>query len=53
MEMKYYANGELKDEQIIQALKDAAEQYENGEIAEVRDILCEIVNAIDKFEKDY
>lgn len=42
-------NGELKDKEIIAALRKAAEEYENGELAEVRDTLFDIVCAIDEF----
>lgn len=40
----------LKDKRIIEALHKAAEDYENGEVAEVRDLLEEIVWAVDEFE---
>ena len=52
MRNPFYKKGELKDKKIIEALKQAAVQYENGEIAEVRDTLFDIVDAIDDFEKD-
>lgn len=48
--MRFWKNGELEDQKIIKALLQAAKDYESGEIAEVRDILVEIVNAIDEFE---
>lgn len=47
------SNGELKDKKIISALRKAANDYENGEIAEVRDLLADIVNAIDEFTDNY
>lgn len=47
---RFYEKSELNDLGIINALKQAAKDYENGEIAEVRDILEEIVIAIDEFE---
>ena len=50
---KFFKKGELQDEKIIVALKQAADDYENGEIAEVRDLLIEIVKAIDEFDKSY
>ena len=50
MANRFFANGELKDRKIAAALKQAAEDYENGEIAEVRDLLVDIVNAIDEWE---
>jgi hypothetical protein len=53
MSNKFIANGELKDEKIAKALRQAAQDYENGAIAEVRDLLADIVNAIDEFEDGY
>ena len=50
MENKFYDNGELKDKKIVKALKQAAEDYDNGEIDEVRELLLEIVAAIHKWE---
>lgn len=50
---KFYSKGELKDKKILEVLKKLPEQYENGEIAEVRDVMEEIVFAIDEFENDY
>lgn len=50
---KFYENGELKDHEILNALKNAVDQYENGEIIEVRDLLCDIVEAINEFDKNY
>lgn len=47
---RFYEKSELNDLGIINALKRATKDYENGEIAEVRDILEEIVIAIDEFE---
>ncbi len=50
--MKYIKkNGELQDKRIISALKKAVDWYENGEVAEVRDGLLEIITAIDAFEE--
>lgn len=51
METKYYKKGKLKDKLIASALRDAALMYENGEIVEVRDILLEIAESIDEFER--
>lgn len=46
--MKYLNNdGTLNDEMIIEDIRKSIEMCENGEIIEVRDILVEIVNAID------
>ena len=53
MKSKFYANGELKDEKILEALAQAKEMYENGEIVETRDLLAEIIKSIDQFEKNY
>lgn len=50
-ENQFYKNGELKDKKIAAALKKAADGYENGEIAETHDILVEIVQAIQEWEK--
>lgn len=47
---KYFKNGELKDKEIVDALRQAASQYENGEIIEVKDILIDIIEAIGEFE---
>lgn len=54
MQMPYYDNmrKELKDAEIINALKQAAIDYENGEIAEVRNLLADIVLSIDEFNKE-
>ena len=41
----------LKDELIIKALHRAAHDYALGEVAEVRDVLAEIVWAIDEFDR--
>lgn len=46
---RFFDNGKLKDGEIITALSDAADTYDNGEIIEVRDLLAEIVYAIDEF----
>ena len=51
MDNKFYSKGELKDKKILEVLKKLPEQYENGEIAEVRDVMEEIIFAIDEFEK--
>lgn len=49
--MRFIKNGELEDKKICDALRKASNNYENGEIIEVRDLLVEIVNAIDDFTK--
>lgn len=48
--MRFIKNGELQDEKIAFALRTAARDFANGEIAEVRDRLMEIVAAIDEWE---
>lgn len=50
MEMRFFKNGELKDKEIVKALQQAAVDYENGEIAEVRELLVDIVQSIDEFD---
>lgn len=50
---KFYKKGELQDKKIVAALKQAAEDYENGEIIEVKGVLIDIINAITDFEQDY
>lgn len=50
MANKFFAKGELKDNKIIVALKRAANDYENGEISEVHDLLLEIAAAIEEWE---
>lgn len=48
--MRFYKNGKLKDKQIVAALQQAADDYDNGEIIEVKDVLIDIINAITAFE---
>lgn len=50
MELRFFRKGTLKDRDIIAALKQAAIDYEDGAILEVRDTLAEIVEAIDEFD---
>lgn len=50
MDMRFFKNGELQDKKIMEALQKAAAWYEDGAIAEVRDLLADIVNAIDEFD---
>lgn len=47
--MKFFKNGELQDKKIEAALRKAADDYANGELIEVRDLLLEIIYAIDEF----
>lgn len=51
--MKFYKRGELDDAGIVAALQRAARDYENGALIEVRDVLAEIVDAIDEFTDEY
>lgn len=51
--MRFFKNGQLKDKEIVKALQQAAVDYDNGEIAEVRDLLVDIVQAIDEFDNQY
>lgn len=48
--MRFYKNGKLKDKQIVAALQRAADDYDNGEIIEVKAVLIDIINAITEFE---
>lgn len=50
---KFFGNGELQDAEIVEALRKAAEDYENGEIVEVKDVLIDIIIAINHFESEY
>lgn len=47
---KFLIGFDLNDNMIVEALKKAVVDYENGEISEVQDVLIEIINAIDEFE---
>lgn len=46
---RFFVNGEIKDNKIVAALKQAARDYENGEIEDVRALLLEIAAAIDEW----
>lgn len=46
---RFYKDGMLRDTEIALALVNAATEYENGELLEVRDTLADIVSAIDMF----
>lgn len=50
--MKYFKN-ELKDKEIVAALRKCADQYENGEILEVANELFDILSAIEEWEATY
>ena len=44
---------ELDDKKILEKLRQLPAMYENGEIAEVKDEMTDIVNSIQEFEDDY
>lgn len=48
----FFSAGELMDKKIAEALRKAADNYENGELIEVRDLLSEIVGAINAFSDE-
>ena len=43
---------ELDDKSILEKLKKLPEMYENGEIAEVKDEMTDLVNSLQEFEDD-
>ncbi len=45
------ATSELQDRKIVEALRRAADLYDDGAIIETRDILVDIVVAINEFDK--
>ena len=49
--MRFFKKGELLDQKIIGALNQAAQDWENGEISEVKDLLLDIISAIREFER--
>ena len=49
--MRFIKRGELLDQKIIDTLHQAAFDWENGEIAEVKDTLLDILAAIQEFER--
>ena len=51
MSNPFINNKGLCDEKIVQALRKAANDYENGEISEVQDTLQDIVWAIHVFDE--
>ena len=53
MSNRFLEFGKLQDIEIINALKEAVYDYEDGAIAEVRDVLVDIVKAIDKWTYIY
>ena len=52
METTFFKNHELKDKEIIRALKQATKDYEDGSIWETRNTLVDIVRAIDEFSEE-
>lgn len=48
-----YYNGELDDAGIVEAIKTALEDYENGAILEARDNLVRVTKSIDEYEQNY
>lgn len=50
--MRFMKNGKLEDKKIVNALREAVGAYEDGELIEVRDLLQDIVDAIDEFESN-
>ena len=47
--MKFFNRGELDDKKIEAALRDAADNYANGELMEVHETLLEIVDALEEW----
>ena len=50
--MKFY-DKELKDKDIVEALKKCIEDYQDGAILDVKYTFEDIIKAIDEFEKTY
>ena len=53
MNERFIKYGKLQDIEILNALKEAVCNYEDGAILEVRDVLVEIVKAIDEWDYNY
>ena len=53
--MKYYneKTKELDDNRILRDIRCAATLFEDGSIIESRDVMVDIINAIDAFTSDY
>ena len=49
---KFIRGSALQDAEIVKALHKAADDYDNGEIIEVKGVLIEIINAITEFENN-
>ena len=45
----YIRHGELDDERIIMSILAAAKEYEDGGILEAREMLFEVIGAIDEY----
>ena len=53
MNNKFIESGKLQDIKIINALKESVYDYEDGAISKVRDVLVDIVKAIDEWTYNY
>lgn len=53
MNNRFIEYGRLKDVEIINTLKEAIYNYEDGAILETRDVLEEIIKAIDEWDYNY
>ena len=51
--MDYIINGELQDDEIIAALKQAIKDYKNGDILSAQSTLIDIVDAINLFDPQH
>ena len=49
IETIFYKNGALRDKEILESINEAYMLYQQGAIIDVRDIMNEIVYAIDLF----
>lgn len=47
--MRFFKNGKLKDKEIESALREAANDYANGEIWEVKETLEAIIRAVEEW----
>lgn len=50
--MRFFKNGELKDKEIETALREAADNYSNGELMEVHETLLDIVAALEEWYEE-
>ena len=53
MKSQFYADGELRDEKVVEALNKALRSYASGAVLEARETLSDIVKAIDEFDRSY